>query len=107
MVKRYFVTEKLYRPEMAESPIGAYVEYTDYAALEQRVKDLEAELEFSRKERRTDQGVIIKLNNRNNELRAENERLVEAAEAVIRISDRKHDAWDELKAALKPFEEGI
>lgn len=26
--------------------------------------------------------------------------LVEAAEKVLRLSDRKHDAWDELRAAL-------
>ena len=31
--------------------------------------------------------------------------LVEAAEEVVRISDRKHDAWDKLKAAIKDAKE--
>ena len=35
------------------------------------------------------------------ELQAENERLREALEEVVRISDRKHDAWDRAKEALK------
>jgi geranylgeranyl pyrophosphate synthase len=30
--------------------------------------------------------------------------LVEAAKEVARISDRKHDAWDKLKAALAEIE---
>lgn len=34
-------------------------------------------------------------------------KLVEAFDKVITISDRKHNAWDEAKLALKEFEEGL
>jgi len=34
-------------------------------------------------------------------LKEENAQLREAAEEVIRISDRKHDAWDRLKEAIR------
>lgn len=35
-----------------------------------------------------------------NYARRSNKELVEALEEVVRISDRKHDAWDKAKAAL-------
>lgn len=35
------------------------------------------------------------------ELKQRNEELVKALEEVVRISDRKHDAWDKAKAALQ------
>lgn len=36
-----------------------------------------------------------------NYARRANKELVEALEEVVRISDRKHDAWDKAKAVLK------
>jgi len=36
--------------------------------------------------------------------REQNAKLVDALEEIIAISDRKHDAWDRAKAALKEME---
>lgn len=40
-------------------------------------------------------------NDRIKELEGEKQGLIEAMKEVIRISDRKHDAWDKAKEAIK------
>ena len=48
---------------------------------------------------------VNRTKNELNELRTRHAALVELAWEVVRISDRKHDAWDKLKAALAEVKE--